>query len=420
MYHRSVDVLLVAANTERLNMRVLPVGLAMVAAATRRAGHRVHWLDLCDEDDPEAAVAAAVAARQPGAVGISVRNVDDQCMAAPRLLLADTRRIVAACRATTSAPVIVGGAGYSIFPDAALRYLGADAGVRGDGEIAFPELLARLESGRDPGGIPGVHLPGRTALPPARPCDLDALPGPDPVVWSNAAPAGTMVPVQTRRGCPLRCTYCSTPAIEGRRIRSRSPEAAAAGIETLAEAGFADLYLVDNTFNLPPAWALALCREIVRRRLEVRWRCILYPGTVSEELVAAMAAAGCTEAALGFESGCPRVLAALGKRFTTDDVRRAAGLLAEHGIARNGFLLLGGPGEDRDSVAESLSFVDSLDLDGVRVTAGIRIYPDTPLAARARAEGVIAPDDDLLEPRFYLAEGIADTVAADLAGRSRG
>ena len=98
-------------------------------------------------------------------------------------------------------------------------------------------------------------------------------------------------------------------------------------------------------------------------------------------------------------------------------------MFADVGIQRRGFLLLGGPGETRESVEESLRFADSLNLDALKVTVGLRIYPETPLAATALAEGLIRPDDDLLWPRFYLAPGLRDWlpegVAAYKTSRSR-
>ncbi|MBE9530984.1 MAG: hypothetical protein IMF00_06935 [Proteobacteria bacterium] len=83
-------------------------------------------------------------------------------------------------------------------------------------------------------------------------------------------------------------------------------------------------------------------------------------------------------------------------------------MLAQYGIRRMGFLLLGGPGETKESVEESLAFADSLQLEAVKVTIGIRIYPETDLAKTALREGVITPDDDLLFPRFYLVKGLED------------
>lgn len=71
-----------------------------------------------------------------------------------------------------------------------------------------------------------------------------------------------------------------------------------------------------------------------------------------------------------------------------------------------GFLLLGGPGETQETVGESVAFAESLRLDQLRITVGIRIYPETPLAQLAVREGVIAAEDDLLFPRFYLTPGL--------------
>ena len=77
---------------------------------------------------------------------------------------------------------------------------------------------------------------------------------------------------------------------------------------------------------------------------------------------------------------------------------------AEYGIRRMGFLLLGGPGETRDSVEESMAFVDSLKLDALKLTVAIRTYPNTRLARSAVAEGPVAPGDPLLLQRFYLSK----------------
>ncbi len=81
-----------------------------------------------------------------------------------------------------------------------------------------------------------------------------------------------------------------------------------------------------------------------------------------------------------------------------------------------GFLLLGGPGETRETVEESLTFADSLPLDAMKISIGIRIYPGTELAQTAVADGLISPDDDLLLPIFYMVPGLEEwlreTVAA--------
>ncbi len=415
-------VLLISANTERINMVTIPLGLGVVAAATRRVGHDVDVLDLLVEPDPAAAVRRAIAAFAPDVIGISVRNIDDQARESPRFLLALVKPVIAACRESCRAPIVLGGAGYSIFPDAALAYLGADFGVCGDGEAAFPALLARLAAGGDPGAIPGVHpRGGPAAAEPPFSEDLSELPMWDGTLGAIAAPASAdlWIPVQSRRGCPNDCSYCSTAHIQGRRLRLRDPLAVAEHVARLAAAGYRRVYFVDNSFNIPERHAFELCAALRRLDARVEWRCILYPQGVPEELVRAMARAGCVEVSLGFESGSPLILREMNKRFTPAEVRGVSDLLAAHGIRRTGFLLLGGPGETRATVEESVSFAESLRLDALRVTVGIRIYPGTALARRAVAEGAIAADDDLLVPRFYLAPGLEPWIQDRVRGLQR-
>ena len=107
---------------------------------------------------------------------------------------------------------------------------------------------------------------------------------------------------------------------------------------------------------------------------------------------------------MGFESGDNDMLQTLNKRFSTDDIRRTSRILADCGIRRMGFLMLGGPDETRESVVRSFDFVESLDLDALKITRGIRIYPYTRLAKIAVEDGMIRAGDDLLFPRFYMVE----------------
>jgi radical SAM superfamily enzyme YgiQ (UPF0313 family) len=408
-----VRVLLISPNTERMNMPTLPLGLALVAAATRRAGHETHLLDLLTAPDPLSAVRRTIDQFQPEVIGLSIRNVDDQSMQDTKFLLEPVRDAVAACQAASQAKLIVGGAGYSIFPEAALEYLGADYGVGGEGEVVFPALLERLERGQDAAGPPGVYVRGGTD-PATRVFadELDLLPLPDAELWASADPRDPdlWVPVQTRRGCPLACNYCSTSELEGTDVRMRTPSRVVEHVARIAEAGFRRIYFVDNTFNLPPAYALELCRRLAELRAGLSWRCILYPHQVSEELTEAMARAGCVEVSLGFESGSPGVLRVMNKRFEPQEVREISERLAAHGIRRLGFLLLGGPGETKESVDESLAFARSLGLEMLKVSVGIRLYPHTPLARLAVEEGMVAAEDDLLVPRFYIQPGLEDYI----------
>ena len=407
-----MKVLLISANTEQINMPTLPLGLACVAAATRKAGHEVAYLDLMAQEDVQEVIKEAMEERSPDVVGISVRNIDDQVMDSPDFLLEQVREVVASCRSFSDAPIVLGGAGYSMYPEAALEYLGADMGIQGEGELAFPTLLDKIQRNHDFSDTPGLCLPG-LGLQAKRAFakNLDAFPFPEDHLWSSSAITGDaefLLPFQTRRGCPMNCSYCSTSTIEGEILRKRAPALVVEEISRQAEKGFDRFFFVDNTFNLPVSYATELCQQLAAAALDITWRCILYPWRIDEELVKTMVKAGCREVSLGFESGCEPVLQGMNKQYNSQDVRRITQILGEHGIHRMGFLLLGGPGETRESVEESLQFADSLGLEVVKVTTGIRIYPYTALARIALADGVISEDDDLLQPRFYLAEGLED------------
>ena len=405
-----MKVLLISAMEESGELAApLPIGLACVAAATERAGHNVRLLSVAASGEREFRIADAVLQFHPDLIGISARNIDDQDMQHPHFLLASIRELVANCRHVSSSPIVLGGAGYSIFPQPALEYLQADMGIKGEGEMAFPALLSWIERGKPGSPPPGTYLRNGVSTTTALVPNFDAFPLPEPSLWLNSSGAEALrIPVQSRRGCPLDCIYCSTSTIEGRPVRKKSPESVVRWLTQLRAQGFRSFHFVDNAFNLPPSYAKDLCRKLIEAQLGLDWWAIVYPKWVDQELAELMAKSGCTLVSLGFESGSEPVMKTLNKRFSCADVRAVSATLAATGIKRNGFLLLGAPGETKETVEESLAFADSLHLDGLKVTVGLRIYPATALHSIAVAERVVRADDDLLSPRFYLTAGLQD------------
>jgi radical SAM superfamily enzyme YgiQ (UPF0313 family) len=409
----SARVLLISANREEINMTTWPLGAACIAAATRKAGHDVRFLDLMQFPDSFSALEKAIREFNPEVIGVSVRNIDDQCMLDTKAFLDEVKNIIAYCRGISSAPIVLGGAGYSIYPDSSLRYFAADMGIQGEGESVFPQLVERIKSRSDLSDLPGLHLPGtkpkgtRTFVK-----NLDEFPLPDVKLISpeEYGSEDFWMPVQTRRGCPMQCSYCSTPAIEGLVSRKRSPEAVVRWLGECVDKGINRFFFVDNTFNLPESYAMDLCSAIVQAGLKITWRSILYPSKMDEKLVELMSKAGCAEVSLGFESGCEPILRCMNKRFSLEEVRRSAHMLTRYGIRTMGFVMLGGPGETLDTAEESLRFADSLNLDAMKITIGIRIYPDTGLARRAIQDGIVSADEDLLSPRFYMVPGLGEPL----------
>ncbi len=415
-------ILFISANREDINMPTLPMGLGCVAAATQKANHDVLFVDLLTTRDIGPVISKTIDEFAPQVIGISVRNIDDQVMNSTRFMLDQAKEVVSLCRKLSNAPLVLGGAGYSLFPQSALEYLGADMGIQGEGEVSFPVLLKHIEQQTDLSGVPGLYLRGqglqakRTYIK-----DLGSLPFPEPslLVSANGEKENYWLPFQTRRGCPLDCSYCSTATIEGHLVRQRSAAAAVRELSRWAEAGFNRVFFVDNTFNLPPSYAMGLCNRLAAASLDVTWRCILYPRKISEDLVKAMAGAGCCEVSLGFESGNNDILRALNKRFDTGEIRQANRILKDYGIRRMGFLMLGAPGETRKTVAQSFDFAESLDLDALKITLGIRIYPHTDLAKTAIEEKQITADDNLLFPRFYIVPELKEWLEEYVSDRAK-
>ncbi len=408
-----MKVLLISANTEQINVPVMPYGMACVAEAVKRAGYTVKTVNLMTKEDETSILEHTLQSFQPDIIGISVRNIDDQSMDPPRFLLDLVKPVMDVCRRLSAAPIVLGGAGYSIFPQSILNYLNADFGIQGEGEASFVELLDCMKRNKPLDKIFGLYhkngsqSPSRTAQKV-----LDKFHFPEPEINLHTHPdfdtQKIWLPFQTRRGCPMDCSYCSTAAIEGRRIRKYSPLLAGEALGRYVEAGFTQFFFSDNIFNLPASHAMALCNQIIKKGLKIKWQAIIYPNKIDETLVEKMAQAGCVYVALGFESGAPAILKNLNKKFTPETVIHVSNIFKKHGISRMGFLLLGGPGETKETVIQSLEFADFLKLELMKITAGIRIYPNTKLAHIAVQEKIIAPDDDLLFPKFYLTSGLED------------
>lgn len=143
-----MKVLLISANTEQISMVTMPLGMACVAEAAQNAGHDVSMLDLMFATDTEAQLKNVIADFSPQCIGISVRNIDDQNCEAPAFLLEKVKEVVIFCRDVSNSPIVLGGVGYSMFPESALDFLGADYGIEGEGETVFPAIdLFRDQSG---------------------------------------------------------------------------------------------------------------------------------------------------------------------------------------------------------------------------------------------------------------------------------
>ena len=411
-------VLLVSTNRERAPQPVVPNGVACVASALEAAGNHVAVADLCFARDPAATLRRAVREARPDVIGVSVRNIDNSDRMALRHYTPEAAEMLRLLRdAAPDATVIAGGAAFGVAPDALFDELGVDYAVAGDGERATVSLLDDLAAGRTPGDIPGLvrRDGGRTVFtPPGDAADLDSLPLSRPHRWLDLRAyerRGATVPIQTKRGCVYKCVYCTYRNVEGWGYRLRDPELVADEIAMLhREAGITHFDFVDSTFNSPPRHALSVCEAIARRGLKLHLDTTNFtPAAAFPDLLQGMHAAGFRTLGITAESASDAVLDRLEKGFDAAQVRVAAERVERAGIRTLWIFLVGGPGETPATLEETLGFA-AWRLgrgDAVYLTAGLRIYPGTTLQRIAIDEGVIAPDDPLLVPRFYFSPALA-------------
>jgi len=376
-------VLFVNANETARPYRVAPLGLAFVATATEQAGHAVRFVDLPQSPSGRRRFLAALRDWQPEYLAFGIRNLDNSDFHAletyldgPAELIRHARRIVPKAR------VIVGGPAGTVEPERVANTTGCDHLILGEGEESLPQIIARLEAGEVVPRVVGADAKGT----PFRIANPGALPAPALHRWvENFAPylrGDAGYPVQTKRGCPLKCTYCTYGRIEGVRYRFLNPNAIADEIESALDRGIRDFEFVDSTFNLPVKHALEVLQTLRDRKLHANYIGTgLNPRQLPDELLAAMSDLGFRSVILTAESASDTMLASYEKNYRRDRLFAAAEILHLHGIRALWVFLLGGPGETPETVEQTLSFIAQSvpSPNAVYITSGIRIYPGSPI-----------------------------------------
>jgi radical SAM superfamily enzyme YgiQ (UPF0313 family) len=412
-------VLLVNSNMFRFPWPVIPIGLCRIAAAVKQAGHEVKVIDLCFSTDPVKEIECGIKGFCPDLVGIGIRNIDNSSGYNTQFLLDRIKKqVITPCKEAFPGPIVLGGAAVGISGLEMLRFFDLELAIRGDGETAIVELIKRLEVGlslSNLGGLIRIEAGEVTVNNPALLVkDADALPAPDLRRYldlSQYKRFGTPLPVQTKRGCALKCTYCTYNKIEGRQYRLRNPLLVALEIESLIDRTGIDLIeFVDSTFNIPLDHAKAVLRAIVDRGIVAKFRTMgLNPGAVDEELVDLMKRVGFRDLDLGAESGCDVTLKGLGKNYTKADILKTGKLLRERNIPAMWFLLIGAPGETKETIRETFDTISEAasKWDMVIVGIGIRAYNGTPIAEQMGRESPECSTDNFFHPVAYIPQEVS-------------
>jgi radical SAM superfamily enzyme YgiQ (UPF0313 family) len=424
------DKSILLVNPNQMKPPVAPIALDYLASALKNSGHRVDLLDLCFSSDPFIDIQRYFASNSASVVAITLRNTDDTTFVTRAFFLPRIKKLAECLRECTDSPIVIGGSGFSVAPEAILEFCGLDLGAWGEGEYALPLLVDRITRGEDYRNVPGVVYRGKKGFHRNSPMyiDLSKMPTPrrDTIDNKHYYVEGGMGGVETKRGCPRKCIYCADPLGKGSKLRMRSPSSVADEIEALLGMGIGHVHICDSEFNYPYEHAQSICSEIIDRGLDsrVRWYAYCSPAPFDEELAKLFLKAGCAGVNFGIDSTNDRMLKTLGRDFTAEDVSRTAEICRRSGLVFMYDLLLGGPGETRDSLRETIESMKRMSPQRVGASLGVRVYPETSLAKMVLQQGRLETNPNLhgerdgsfLAPVFYLSAELGDNAAQYLDG----
>lgn len=389
-----------------------PLGLVYLANSLR--SHECTLFDPNVVKRPFVEMEKTIQKTDPEIVGLSLRNIDtaqSHDVFSYFQTFASITKFVK--RIKPDAKIVAGGPGFSMFARQIMTKLQEiDYGVFLEGEHSFPELLEKLDHPERVKGIyfrktEKIFFTGRN-----KPVNFDQLPVPPKELPNldirNYNESSYSIGVQTKRGCCFRCAYCTYPFLQGRDIRLRSPKRVVNEIENLVD--FYDIQVVffaDNVFNFPLDHARGIVRELMKRKLKIRWRGWFRESYVNKRFIIEARDSGCDLLEFSPDGASQMALDVLQKDVKIQDIVKAyelANEVADIRVAYN--FMCNVPGENFETVADFYKFLFKIvtkswrKLDWIGLT-NIRIYPHTRIHQIAFKEGHINERTDLLTPTFY-------------------
>lgn len=422
-------ILLVQAFTALDLELVYPIGLSYLAAHLPER-HHVEIFDVNlhrEAADPYAVLAQKVREFRPDVVGISLRNIK---VATPGVHSDDfepqqrTVRIIR--QEAPKAKIVAGGTAFSLYSELFMQKLPElDFGLWGEGEERFPLLIDNLDAPRK---VPGLWFrhdgaptytgqPGKLDFAALKPYRKDLLPF-APYAESSFVSIG----LQSKRGCALHCVHCSDTYLLGNAVRRRTPQAVVDEMQELREQwGVKQMFFCDQIFNIPVEHSIAICKEIVDRKLDIRWSAWFNEKAVTlpDELLRWLKAAGCGLLSFSPDHVDDRMLKNLDKNFRYKDLVYTYQAAKKYDMDVEYSFFLNAPGEDWRSLFSILKFVADAKLHcgpnfrlfTLLMMQPIRIYPHSRLHELAVETGLIDHDADLIEGKFWNPGGLQYAVA---------
>ncbi|UCF91395.1 MAG: cobalamin-dependent protein [Desulfobacterales bacterium] len=335
-----------------------PLGLAYLAAALAAAGVEVKILDLVVFPYSQPRLALLLQSFRPQMVGLTaVTMTFDSAIN----VVKDIKQIDPGIFAVMGGPHVTFCAEETLknFPE-------LDCIVLGEGEETIVDLAHAVQRDHGWNNVNGIAYRQGTAVRLTRPRqliqDLDRLPVPARhlLPLGRYRALGMPISLTTSRGCPFKCIFCVGRKMVGARVRYRRPEKVVDEMEDLNRLNFHQINIADDLFTANAGHCLAVCDEIVRRGLQVKWTSFARVDTVSETLLHRMHAAGCRAVSFGIESGNAQILKTIKKGITTEQVMVAVAMCKRTGITPYASFILGLPGETPQTLKETLAFGERL------------------------------------------------------------
>ena len=401
--------LFISANQLKVPYPVYPLGLSYLYSylTKKLPSFNFKLIDLNISNIEE--VLAYISENNPEYIGISLRNIDNQDYQNSKYFIDTYKSLIDKIKEISKAKIIIGGAGFSIFPITIFKALEPDFAIKGEGEESLHQLIICLEN-----KLEYSHIEGLIFLKNGEPIinerknylnNLD-LSFDDCLVdyyWENSG----MLNIQTKRGCPYHCIYCSYPIIEGRKVRTLNADKI---VETLirlkTEKKINYVFFTDSVFNISNEYNYELATKMIQNDLNIKWGAYFSPHNLTEELLVLFKKAGLKHIEFGTEALSDVQLKNYGKSFTVDEVVKISEMCNRIGIYFAHFLILAGYGETEETLNETFENSKRINSAVFFPYIGMRVYPGTKLFELAVNFGKIKKTDALIEPYYFISDAI--------------
>ena len=401
--------------------RQMPVGLGNINAVLRSAGHDARLANFSRSTWDS--VRRTLRRFRPRILGISLFTFNRGAV----LKLARVARQI-----DPGIFIVAGGPHATHLAESVLsHHPSVDAVAIGEGEETLRDLARALDKGEDLRQVAGLAFRegGRIARPTPRPVvsDLDQLPHPAAHYESFGVDRFAQFEfLITSRGCPARCTFCSTPEFWGTRLRYRSVDHVLDELRFLQERfGHVTVSFRDDTFTVDKKRTIELCRRILASGLHLLWDCQSRVNAIDEERLLWMRRAGCQHIQFGVESGSRSILDKLNKGIQLEQVVQACALTRKVGMDLSLYLITGVQGETEEDIQATLRLIRRVrPHDGI--VSPLVVYPGTALYEeakllkgvddtvweRSRMEGLLVRDDSESILAYHRVDSLLKEVAA--------